>query len=94
MLVSNDDTRDIKITLQCVKFDHGSKRLLVKKRGQKHQPMVDQKNHSNCTRLVKIDLSYKTKGIFLPLSLGVLFGLKTQFEKLGILVVITLFLST
>jgi hypothetical protein len=43
MLVSNDDTWDIKITLQCVKFDHGSKKILVKKLGQKHQPRVGKK---------------------------------------------------
>jgi len=52
MLVSNDDTWDIKITLQHVTYDHGSKRLLLKKLGQKHQPKVGQKNCLNCIGLV------------------------------------------
>jgi hypothetical protein len=47
MFVSNDDTWDIKITLQHVTYDHGSKSLLVKKLGQKHQPKVGQKSHPN-----------------------------------------------
>jgi hypothetical protein len=57
MLVSNDDTWDVKITLQHVAFDHGSKRLLVKKHGQKHQPKVGKKNCLNHIGLVQIDLS-------------------------------------
>lgn len=40
MFVSNDDMWDVKITLKCVTFDHGSKKLLVKKHGQKHQRRV------------------------------------------------------
>jgi hypothetical protein len=40
MLVSNDGRWDVKITLQHVTFDHGSKKLLVKKPSQNHQPKV------------------------------------------------------
>jgi hypothetical protein len=57
MHVSNDDTWDVKITLQCVTFDHGSKRLLVQKLGQKCKPKVGYKNCLNCVGLVKINLS-------------------------------------
>jgi len=46
MCVSNDDTWDIKITLQHVTFDHRSKSLLVKQLGQKHQPKVSKKKPS------------------------------------------------
>jgi hypothetical protein len=34
-VMSNDDTWDVKITLQHVTYDHGSRRLLVKKPSQK-----------------------------------------------------------
>jgi hypothetical protein len=55
--VSNDDAWDVKITLQRFTFDHGSKRLLVQKLGQKYEPKVGKTNHPNRIGFVKIDLS-------------------------------------
>ncbi len=69
-------------TLQHVTFDHQSKRLLVKKPSQKHQPRLGKKNNPNCIRLVKINLSQKSKGIFLPLS----FWGTLWFENLVIII--------
>ncbi len=73
MFASNDDMWDVKITLQCVTFNHGSKNLLVKKPSEKHQLKVGKKNGPNHSGLIKIDLSLKTKGSFLPLSLWGIF---------------------
>jgi hypothetical protein len=69
MLVSNDDTWDIKITLQHVTYDHGSKRLLAKKLGQKHQPKVGQKIVSIVLDLFKSTCPIKLRSFFTVVTL-------------------------
>jgi hypothetical protein len=65
----NDDMWDAKITLQCVTFYHGSKRVLVKKLSQKHQLGVGQKNCPSHNGLVKSTCPRKLRGFFLSLTL-------------------------
>jgi hypothetical protein len=64
MFVSNDDTWNVKTTLQHVTYDHGFK-LLVKK----HQPKVGKKIVPVVLDLLKSISLKKLKGFFLPLPL-------------------------
>jgi hypothetical protein len=83
MLVSNNDMWDVKITLQCVTFDHGSKNLV-----KSTNLRLVKKTIPVILNLLKLTYLKKLKGFFYYCHFGVFFGLKTWFEKLEILVVL------